>query len=208
MKITRHIIGAIDTNSWLIESGDEALLIDPADEDATLLESVSQLNLVAVVLTHGHIDHIAGIPPFIKRGIPICIGEQDAAALNDPRLNLSAWMGKPFSAPDCVPRILRDGETLRVGDCLFTVYELPGHSPGSIGLVGNGHCFSGDVLFRASVGRTDLPGGDFSVLQQSILTKLYPLPGETCVHPGHGEDTSIGVERQTNPIVYLTDNGG
>ena len=203
MQITRHVVGTIETNSWIIQSRGEALLIDPGAEDAALLESVSGLNLVAVVLTHGHVDHIAGITPFVRRGIPICIGEGDAAALGDPRLNLSVWLGTPLSVPGCVPRILGAGETVTVGDCVFTVCELPGHSPGSIGLVGGGHCFSGDVLFRGSVGRTDLPGGDFPVLERSILGTLYTLPGDTIVHPGHGEDTTIKIEQQSNPYCAL-----
>jgi len=198
MRIERFVVGSIETNAWLIESEGEAFLVDPGAEDQALLTAASQAGLVGVFLTHGHVDHIAGLRPFIGQGVRVFIGGLDAAALYDPRVNLSVWMGQPFSVPECVPQTLTGGETLVFGEMHCQVLHLPGHSPGSIGLLVNGHLFSGDVLFQSSIGRTDLPGGDFQTLQQSIRETLYRLPDGTIVHLGHGDDTTIRAEKNDN----------
>ena len=104
----------------------------------------------------------------------------------------------PSPAPD---RLLDQGDTFEVGEHSFSVFHVPGHSPGGICLLSNGHLFVGDVLFAGSIGRTDLPGGDFDALVEGVRERLFSLPDETIVHPGHGPDTTIGQERRMNPFV-------
>jgi glyoxylase-like metal-dependent hydrolase (beta-lactamase superfamily II) len=150
------------------------------------------------------VDHIAGVDDVRREfpATPVWIHEEEARWLSDAELNLSAAMGAPVTChgPD---RVLHEGDELKLGDTRWRVLHTPGHSPGSIALVCDlaGITLSGDALFAGSIGRTDFPGCDFETLAGSIRTKLYTLAPSTRVLPGHGPETTVGREMQTNPYV-------
>jgi len=160
------------------------------------------------VLTHAHVDHIAGIYDVLSAhlGLPLFIHPEENAFLNNPELNLSAFLDKPITGPEPTDE-LTDGQTLDWAGQSVTVHHVPGHSPGSVALVfdgqgqGQGQAIVGDTLFAGSVGRTDFPTSNTETLLKSIRQKLYALPDETTIHPGHGPSTTIGHEKQNNPFV-------
>jgi glyoxylase-like metal-dependent hydrolase (beta-lactamase superfamily II) len=117
-------------------------------------------------------------------------------------VNLSAYFGMPLAFPEFTPQIARAGESMRLGAQSFQILAMPGHSPGSVCLYGEGHLFSGDVLFASGIGRTDFPGGDTALLAKSIREGLLVLPDETVVHPGHGPDTTIGDEKPSFQMFF------
>jgi hydroxyacylglutathione hydrolase len=159
--------------------------------------------LRAIWLTHAHVDHILGVGA-VKgaTGVPIHLHPGDRA-IYDALPQFGSWLGREVEAPPPPDIDLATGDRLRVGGggLEFEVRFTPGHSPGSVSFVGHGMVLGGDVLFNGSVGRTDLPGGDFATLMSSIHSQFLSLPDSTVVHSGHGPDTTIGVERLTNPFI-------
>jgi hydroxyacylglutathione hydrolase len=197
-------------NSYLLwrDGSSEALVIDPGFEPELIEEALSErdLNLVAIVCTHGHVDHIAGNAA-LKRDrpqIPIVIGVRDAPMLTDANKNMSAAFGFEVLSPPA-DRTVAEGDTLTLAGIELEVFEVPGHSPGHVVYVIRGASgttvLGGDVLFRGSVGRTDFPGGSFEQLKAGIRRVLWPLPDGTVVYPGHGPVTTVGHEKRTNPYV-------
>jgi len=186
----------------------DCVVIDPGLEPHRILALLRDdgLEPTAILCTHGHADHIAGNAAFkeVFPKIPLIIGEGDAAKLTDPELNLSAAFGAPLLSPPA-DRLVRDGEVVESAGMSFLVRETPGHSQGHVVFIVQGQVpgvvFGGDVLFQGSVGRTDFPDGDSALLVRSIREKLFSLPPDTEVYPGHGEPTTIGEERETNPYV-------
>ena len=180
-----------------------AAMIDPGEESGRILAEVARRGwtLEAIWLTHAHIDHILGVGDVVRRTpVPIWLHPLDRP-LYDNLSNQAAMFG--LHAPPAPPPTdeIRPGKPLTLGAIQFEVRHVPGHSPGSVALVGYGRVFGGDVLFSGSVGRTDLPGGDTATLLASIERELLTLPDTTIVHSGHGPDTTIGVERTTNPFL-------
>lgn len=186
----------------------ECVVVDPGLEPDLILTHLQgeKLTPAAILLTHGHCDHIAGIPA-LKEAWPTCpvvIGRGDADCLTDPQKNLSAQFGLPYQ---CEPAdvLLDDGEIYAAAGMEFETRTIPGHSSGHVVFVTRGLTptivFGGDVLFSGSIGRTDFPGGSFETLARGIREKLYTLSDETIVYPGHGPATTIGDERHTNPFV-------
>jgi glyoxylase-like metal-dependent hydrolase (beta-lactamase superfamily II) len=208
MKIDYLILGGYQTNCYVLRKNDsvkDCLIIDPGLDAAELIEFLDEQNLnpVAVVLTHGHIDHIAGLAALRKRfpDIKIYIHNLDAEMLTDPNINLSSMSGMAFvTEPQDVS--LKNRDIIDIAGMKLRVLHTPGHTPGGISLYSKeaGVVFVGDTLFADSIGRTDFPGGSMSQLLASVREKLFTLPSETEVYPGHGPATTIAAEKAHNPF--------
>lgn len=185
----------------------EALVIDPGLEPEAILDFLREngLTVAAILNTHGHADHIAGngaIKSAFPRA-PLVIGQNETRMLSDPYANLSGQFGLPLTSPPA-DRTVTEGDVLDEAGIRLEVLDVPGHSPGHVVFVHRGQpvrVFGGDVLFRGSIGRYDFPGSDGALLMDGIRRKLYALPADTVVYPGHGPVTTIGHEMQTNPFV-------
>lgn len=200
-----NLLPVYGTNTYLVwdEESREAILIDPAAPSEMLWNEIQRdgLKLNLIIITHGHGDHIGGNNYFTEKAlVPTGIHRRDAAMLLDPSLNLSSYMGDGIVAPEATI-FLDDGMKLTLGKSELLVLHTPGHTPGGICLYTDNYLFSGDTLFAASIGRSDFPGGDESLLKSMIQTKLFALPDETIVLPGHGPYTTIGQEKKENPFV-------
>ncbi|HOJ78111.1 MAG TPA: MBL fold metallo-hydrolase [Bacillota bacterium] len=205
MNYKTFVTGPIETNTYLVWSGQEAGIIDPGGPVADIIRFVedNRLTLKWIVNTHGHADHIAGNSLILEKyQVPIAIHEQDRVMLTSADHNLSTFMGTPLVSPDATI-VLTDSAQISLGDATLQVLATPGHTKGSISLYGNGLLFAGDTLFYQSIGRTDLPGGDYQEIITSIERKLLPLPPETVVLPGHGCDTTLAHEHDFNPFIKL-----
>lgn len=220
MFVTAVVADAFDTNCYLVAParGEQCVVIDPGIGVARRLDAVLEehrLHPVAVVLTHGHLDHVFSVAPVCgAKGISAYVHPSDREMLADPATALSADLrvlfgGKlKYTEPeDVVP--LPDGGTVSLAGLELTIDHAPGHTGGSVLIRTPGGdaplCFSGDVLFAGSIGRTDLPGGDTGAMVRSLREKVLPLPDETVVLPGHGPRTTIGRERATNPYLREVD---
>lgn len=198
------VIGMIGTNCYLVknETTKQAVLIDPAefpDEIQTMIDR-SGCKLMAVLLTHGHSDHMTAAKEVCeKNNVQLYAGEAEKELLENPQLNLSAQFGDAVSLT--AQHWLKDNEELNIAGMNIRVIHTPGHTAGGLCyyISEAGLLFSGDTLFAESVGRTDFPTGSMSLLIRSIKEKLLKLPDETKVFPGHGESTSVGYEKKYNP---------
>ncbi len=213
MLIAGFPAGSFQTNCYLVavSAGCECVVIDPGQDAVPGIDAViaeHRLKPVAVLLTHGHIDHIWSVVPVCgARDIPAYIHPSDRALLADPARGLPPGAGQQllpgltFTEPDDVAE-LADGMTLRLAGLEIVVDHAPGHTPGSVTFrTGPGVMFSGDLLFAQSIGRTDLPGGDYPAILDSLARVCLTLPDETEVLPGHGPRTTIGAERASNPFL-------
>jgi hydroxyacylglutathione hydrolase len=181
----------------------EAVIIDPGEDSPRFLAELNAKgwSLQAIWLTHAHVDHIVGVGAVQRAtGAPIYLHPRDRP-LYDALPQFGSWVGRRLDPPPPPQFELVAGQTLRVGTSDFIVKFTPGHSPGSVSFHGDGRIFGGDVLFNGSVGRTDLPGGDSATLLATIQSEFLSLPDSTVVHSGHGPDTTVGVERLTNPFL-------
>lgn len=186
----------------------DCIIVDPGLEPDLIIDYVErkQLSPAAILNTHGHPDHIAGNGAMKARWphCPIVIGRIEAPKLTDAHRNFSAQLGLPVTSPPA-DTLLDEGDIYDVAGFKFHVHEVPGHSAGHIVFVWKEHqpniVFGGDVLFAGSIGRTDFPEGNFEQLARGIREKLFTLPDNTIVFSGHGEPTTIGAERRTNPFV-------
>lgn len=197
-------LGPLGTNAYLLmdKSRSRAVVIDPGADPGPLLKAIEPLHVEAILLTHTHFDHIAGVDEVRSlKKCPVYVHALEADWLSDPELNGSSrWpeVGGAVKTGPAEHLIQEEGELELLG-AKFRVLHTPGHSPGSVSYLYGSHLFSGDVLFRQSVGRTDLFGGSSKELFASIQDKLLPLPPETIVYPGHGPTTTLAKERQDNP---------
>jgi hydroxyacylglutathione hydrolase len=208
MIFNQYEVGNFSVFCYLIgdEEAGEALFIDPADDTDRLLSEAKShgLKIKYIVNTHAHVDHIMGNAEMVKKtGAKIVIHEEDAPLLvRQPQDLLIMFRAKPSPPADI---LVKDNGVIRVGKIGLKVLHTPGHSPGGICLYGDSKVFTGDTLFVGSVGRTDFPGCSWEVMEASIRKKLYTLPGETAVYPGHNYGSSpsstIQHERRHNPFV-------
>ena len=205
LEVVSLLNGQFAQNCYLVADRGtrEAVIIDPGEDSVMFLGELDARGwtLRDIWLTHAHIDHIMGVGAVqAATGAPIHLHPLDRE-IYDALPQYGAWVGQQLQQPPPPDRELQPGQTLRVGGFEFTVRFTPGHSPGSVSFLGAGLIFGGDVLFSGSVGRTDLPGGDAATLMASIQSEFLSLPDSTIVHSGHGPDTTIGVERHTNPFL-------
>jgi glyoxylase-like metal-dependent hydrolase (beta-lactamase superfamily II) len=189
------------------EGRGDCLVVDPGLEPEKIFDVLegSELEPAAILLTHGHADHIGGNAALKERwpDCPLVVGRGDAPKLTDARLNLSAGYGLELLSPPA-DVLLDEGDTYCAAGFDLEVREIPGHSIGHVVFIHRGEpivVFGGDVLFAGSIGRTDFPDGSFEQLADGIQHKLFTLPDDTLVLPGHGPQTTVGREKRTNPFV-------
>ncbi len=182
----------------------EAMIVDPGDDDAKILAALEEKELTAklIVLTHEHIDHIGAVDA-VRQATNAPVAMHPSAYEYTAYQSQAAmmWLGRSMPRMNEPEMWLEEGQEISVGTLKFQVLFCPGHSPGHICLYGEGVLFSGDVLFQLSIGRFDLPGGDGHQLFRSIRDKLFILPDDTLVLPGHGPTTTIGQEKEQNPFI-------
>lgn len=207
MNIKRFSLGPLGTNCYILYKGSEALIVDPGGEADKVISFLQKDNLtpLSILLTHAHFDHIGAVEELRKYyEIDVYLHENEKDWLGDPELNRSLFFtGEAFTGKD-PDHFLKPGP-FQIGTFHFNIIHTPGHSPGSVSFIFEDEqlIISGDVLFQHGIGRTDLPGGSFSQLEDSLRQGLYKLPDDYTVFPGHGERTSIGTEKKTNPFVSM-----
>jgi glyoxylase-like metal-dependent hydrolase (beta-lactamase superfamily II) len=208
LEVRGVVVGLFQENCWIIGSRrrGEACVVDPGDEPAEILALARDMGvrLTRIVASHAHLDHILAARAIQEAtGAPFLLHGGDREIAASMPLTAQLWLGRAEPPPPEPAALLRDGDDLEVAGVTLRVLYTPGHTPGSVSLYAPDArlLFSGDTLFRGSVGRTDLPGGDYEQLIRSITGRLMALPDETRVLPGHMQETTIGAERATNPFV-------
>lgn len=196
-------------NTFIVWKKDakDAIVIDPGLEPELILAVLQEkeLNVTAILNTHGHADHIGGNETMKQAypDAPLIIGENEKHLLTDANANVSALFGTPITSPPA-DQTVQEGDVVEFADISLEVLDIPGHSPGHVVFVYRDEpirVFGGDVLFQGSIGRYDFPGSDGELLMNGIREKLFVLPDDTIVYPGHGPETTIGHEKKTNPFV-------
>lgn len=206
MKVERFVIGMIGTNCYLVSNTEtkECVIVDPAvySEELAAYIRREELSVQAILLTHGHFDHIMGIDGFLKEyDVPVYAHREEAVLLNDADYNASSDYGRAYTYSGA--SYVEDGQILNLAGMQFQVIHTPGHTIGGCCYYAEAEkiLFSGDTLFQMSVGRSDFPTGNGRQLIGSIQKKLMVLPEETVVYPGHMEQTTIGDEKRRNPYL-------
>jgi hydroxyacylglutathione hydrolase len=205
MDVRMFTVGPVAENAYIVRNGDRALMVDPGDEAGKLLGAIDSLGATVegILLTHTHFDHVGAVAPVARAaGAEVWVPEAEKFVLADIN-SFVPWPGfGPFESYHA-EHTLSGGERLELAGFEIDVIATPGHSPGHLtySIPAEQAVFSGDVLFQGSVGRTDLPGGDWDTLLESIRGLVETLPPETTVYPGHMGVTSLGAERATNPFL-------
>lgn len=205
MILKQYIAGPIDANNYLVadEKSKEAVLIDCSEHVQKILDDVKELGLKVkyILLTHGHFDHVMGVNSMKKElGAEVLINQKDEKQIEMTQTILKTFGIFVEKNPEYDKYIDKNTE-LKIGEIPIKIFETPGHTEGGLCYLIDGKLFSGDTLFRNYVGRTDLPGGNYAKLENSIKNVLYKLPDETEVFPGHNEMTTIGYEKKHNEII-------
>lgn len=215
MTIKQFVFNAFSENSYIVyDESKECIIVDPGcyekDENQLLKNFIveNELKVVSLVNTHCHIDHVLG-NAFVKNefGVDLTIHELDKSTLKSNEI-VAPMYGFNAYTPCEADKFIAEGEQVKFGNSSFDVLFVPGHAPGHIALVNEKEkvCIGGDVLFQQSIGRTDLPGGNFDTLMDSIKNKMFTLSDDVVVYCGHGPSTNIGYEKQYNPFCGLNAN--
>ncbi len=202
------VVGVFAENCWVIGNRrtGEAICIDPGDNPGEILAMARDMGvrIKAIANSHGHLDHVMGVRGVKEAtGAPFLIHPADLQIVRGSAAMAARWMGAEVEPPPDPDGLLADGDEIDVDGVKLKVIHTPGHTPGSVSFYVNGLLFSGDTLFQGSIGRTDLPGGDYDLEMSSIIDRLLALPDDTIVLPGHMAQTTIGQERQRNPYVRM-----
>ena len=206
LAVETFTLGDFMTNCFFVRNGGVGWLVDVGFQPEAMLAAAerSGVTIEKIVLTHGHADHIAGLDLARSRfpRAEVLIPRNEADFLTDASLNLSAAFGMPITTAEA-DALLEHGQALDLGGVAFEVRHTPGHSPGGVSLVAHDHgrALVGDALFAGSIGRIDFPTSDGEALMRAIRDQLMTLPDDTVIHPGHGPESTIGRERQTNPFL-------
>jgi hydroxyacylglutathione hydrolase len=205
LRVLSHPCGPYEVNTILVwcERTKKAALFDPAGDSEFMIEQIERkgLTLLYLINTHGHLDHITENHVIKSRfHVPLLIHPLDRPMLTDPAKNLSLLTGDPVISPDA-DDTLEDGDLVEIGEESLRALHVPGHTPGSLVFYQPGLLIGGDTLFAGGVGRTDFPGSSEELLYERIREKIYSLPENTIVYPGHGPSTTVGEERRYNPFV-------
>lgn len=204
MKVKRLQAGVYAANCYIVHDDEgNGIVVDPAGDIEDIMDYLDEkdVKVAAIVLTHGHGDHIGGVMELREKlNVPVMVHKDDEDMVGDGALNLSTSMpmGEVHFRPD---KLLDDGHLIKVGSKEIRVIHTPGHTRGGICLLVDQILITGDTLFQGSIGRTDLYGGDFDMLMTSIMERLMVLPDETIVYPGHGGQSTIGAEKRSNPFI-------
>ena len=200
--------GPFETNAYIIvdPATRRAAVVDPGYDADSVWGRVladNNLTLESILVTHGHIDHVCGVGAMHRAfpDVPILIHKNDERMMAEANVAVAKMFGLPPYEPAHPTGYIEEGKPVKVGSVSFDVLFVPGHCPGHVAFLAEKQLVSGDVLFAGSIGRTDLPGGDYDVLARSIVEKLLPLGDDVTVYPGHGPISTIGRERRSNPFV-------
>jgi glyoxylase-like metal-dependent hydrolase (beta-lactamase superfamily II) len=202
------VVGSFQENCWVIGNRrtGEAICVDPGDEPDEVLAMARDMGvrIKYIANSHAHIDHILGVGAVREAtGARFLLHAGDLELARNTATMAKGWMGIDIPNPPDPDAFLADGDEIDVDGLKLTVFHTPGHTRGSVCFYGNGIVFAGDTLFQGSIGRTDLPGGDYDEEMASIVERLLVLPDETIVLPGHMDQTTIGQERERNPYVRM-----
>lgn len=199
-------VGMLATNCYILaeREASPAVVIDPAGEIKQIIQRLQRAALACrgILCTHGHADHVAGAGPLSEAvGAPVYIHELDAGALSAARSKVVGLAGGVIPRRPREVRHIADGDEIKVGRIALRVLHTPGHTPGSVSFYTPGYLFCGDLIFQGSIGRTDLRGGSLQALLRSVREKVWELPEETCIMPGHGPQTTLREEKRHNPFL-------
>lgn len=206
MILKTYVEGPIDANNYLLidEESKEAVLIDCSAPRPELIQEIKNMGtkLKYILLTHGHFDHILGVDKFTEEfGVEAYVSEDDIMQVKATPQMIQMFTGLTVDVVKNIKKYVKDGDEFAIGNTKIKAISTPGHTEGGMCYLADNYLFSGDTLFQRSVGRTDFPGGSFEKISKSIKEKLFLLPDEMEVYPGHGPKTSIGFEKKYNEII-------
>jgi len=209
VEIIKVVTGLLEENCYVIKDKKNAIsiVIDPGDDGEKIADAIGNFEVKYILLTHAHFDHVGALK-YLKEnfGGEILMHKGDLALLENASL-VAGYFGISVQQPPPPDNFVEDGDIITAGNLKIKVIHVPGHSPGGVAYYmdsGEKHLFTGDILFAGSVGRTDLPGGNWNLLISGIKQKLLVLPPETIVYPGHGPETTIGREKVSNPFILFS----
>ena len=203
-EIKKLPVGMAQSNCYILSNGTNALIVDPGDQAQLIINTINDLNVKphAILLTHTHYDHIGAVEAMREKyQVPLYVSPKEKDWLTDPNKNLSSLVGNPMRLKEA-ETYFHPTEDVQISNFSFKVVPTPGHSPGSVSFIFEEEevIISGDALFAGSIGRTDLPGSEPQKLIPGVRAELFTFPDHFKVYPGHGEQTTIGKEKATNPF--------